>query len=69
MTKLYETDRKTQVALKPTKQFLQDMNLIMASKRMDASDVIRQSVHAQAEAIRQQLVEAWQIALDKEDQK
>lgn len=65
MKKLYETDRKSQVAIKPTKQFLQDMNLIMATMRMDASDVIRQSVHAQAEAIRREFSEAWAIALEK----
>jgi len=61
VTKLYDTDRSTQIAIKPTKQFLQDLNLIMASHHLSASEIIRGSVSAQAEAIRRDLCEAGRI--------
>ena len=65
--RLYDTGRKTPVSTRPTKQFLQDLNLLMASYRLDGADVIRQSVHAQAEAVRNQMSEAWSLALRKEN--
>jgi hypothetical protein len=52
MTRLYDTSRKTQVAVKPTVSFLQDLNLLMSAYRIDASEVIRGSVSAQAAYIR-----------------
>lgn len=61
MPRLYDTDRKTQVAVKPTVSFLQDLNLIMSAYGLDASDVIRKSVSAQAEAIRSEMREAGRI--------
>lgn len=67
--KLYDTARKTAVSVRVTRQFLQDLNLIMATRRMDASDIIRQSVHAQADAIRGELTHAWAVSLQKEEQK
>lgn len=54
MTKLYKTDRKTQVAVKPTVSFLQDLNLLMSTYGIDASEVIRGSVSAQADYVREQ---------------
>lgn len=60
MAKLYDTDRKTQVAVKPTVSFLQDLNILIAQTGLDASEIIRQSVSAQAEPIRT----AWQQGID-----
>lgn len=51
-TRLYETDRKTPVVVKPTRQFLRDLNLLMSTYRIDASEVVRESVNAQAEYVR-----------------
>lgn len=64
--KLYDTGRKTPVSTRPTKQFLQDLNLLMASYRLDGAEVVRQSVHAQAEAVRQKMSEAFSLAPQKE---
>lgn len=61
---LYNTDRKTQVALKPTVSFLQDLNVLMSATGLDASEIIRESVHRQAEAVRTR----WQARLDQEEQ-
>lgn len=55
--KLYDVKRKTSVGIRPTKQFLQDMNLLMATYRMDAAGVIRDSVNSQAELVRQRISE------------
>ena len=55
--KLYNTDRKTQVAIKPTVSFLQDLNLLMQTYGIDASEVIRGSVSAQADAVRKRIDE------------
>jgi hypothetical protein len=52
LTKLYDTSRKTQVAVKPTVSFLQDLNLLMGTYHLDASEIIRESISAQAEAVR-----------------
>lgn len=64
MAKLYDTDRKTQVAVKPTVSFLQDLNILMASTGLDASDIIRQAVHTKAEAVRT----VWQLCADRSDE-
>ncbi len=61
MTKLYDTNRKTQVAVKPTVSFLQDLNILMRAYGLDASEVIRGSVSAQADYVRTR----WQARLDK----
>ncbi len=61
MTKLYDTNRKTQVAVKPTVSFLQDLNILMSHYDIDASEVIRGSVSAQAEYVRR----AMQARLDQ----
>lgn len=61
MTKLYDTNRKTQVAVKPTVSFLQDLNILMSHYGIDASEVIRGSVSAQAEYVRR----AMQARLDR----
>ena len=50
--RLYDTNRKTQVAVKPTVSFLQDMNILMQHYGLDASEVIRGSVSAQADQVR-----------------
>ena len=50
--RLYDVNRKTQVAVKPTVSFLQDMNILMSKYGIDASEVIRGSVSAQAEVVR-----------------
>lgn len=52
MPRLYNTQRKTQVAVKPTVSFLQDLNILMSHYGIDASEVIRGSVSAQAEVVR-----------------
>lgn len=61
MTKLYDTDRKTQVAVKPTVSFLQDLNILMRAYGMDASEIIRGSVAAQAEPVRRK----WRASADR----
>lgn len=44
---------KKQVTVKVTEQFAKDLNLLFATHRMtDLSYVVRESVHAQADAIR-----------------
>lgn len=49
---------KKQVTVKVTGQFAQDLNLIMASYRMtDVSRIVRESVGAQADAIRARITE------------
>jgi hypothetical protein len=60
--KLYNPDRKTQVAVKPTVSFLQDLNLLMQAYDLDASEVIRGSVSAQADYVRSH----WQARLTKQ---
>lgn len=52
MPKLYDVNRKTQVAVKPTVSFMQDMNVLMQHYGIDASEVIRGSVSAQADYVR-----------------
>ena len=54
MAKLYDVNRKTQVAVKPTVSFLQDLNLLMQTYGIDASEVIRGAVSAQADYVRLQ---------------
>ncbi len=47
---------KKQVTVRMTEQFAKDLNLIMASYDLtDASDVVRKSVAAQADAIRERM--------------
>lgn len=67
MPKLYDTTRKTQVAVKPTVSFLQDLNLILASTGLDASEIIRQSVRAQADGLRRELSETWAVSLKRSE--
>lgn len=62
MPRLYNTQRKTQVAVKPTVSFLQDLNILMSHYGIDASEVIRGSVSAQAEVVRR----AMQARLDED---
>lgn len=62
MTKLYDPNRKTQVAVKPTVSFLQDLNILMSHWGLDASEIIRGSVSAQAEVVRR----AMQARLDQQ---
>lgn len=64
MPKLYDTNRKTQVAVKPTVSFLQDLNLLMSHWGLDASEIIRGSVSAQADAVRSK----WQARLDRQSE-
>jgi hypothetical protein len=61
MSKLYDTNRKTQVAVKPTISFLQDLNILIRAYGLDASEIIRRSVSAQAEVVRTR----WQASLDQ----
>jgi hypothetical protein len=61
VAKLYDTDRKTQVAVKPTVSFLQDLNVLMSAYGIDASEAIRGSVSAQADYVRTK----WQARLDE----
>ena len=49
---LYDVNRKTQVAVKPTVSFLQDLNLLVQTYGIDASEVIRGAVSAQADYVR-----------------
>lgn len=58
---LYDTDRKTQVAVKPTVSFLQDLNILMRAYGLDASEIIRGSVSAQADVVRTK----WQASADR----
>ena len=58
--RLYDTSRKTQVAIKPTVSFLQDLNVLMQQYGIDASEVIRGSVSAQADWVRQRWHESAQ---------
>jgi hypothetical protein len=49
---------RSSVSTRMTKQFAQDLNLVMASHRLtDVSYVIRESVAAQADAIRVRITE------------
>jgi hypothetical protein len=50
--------KKQQVTVRMTKQFAQDLNLVMASYKLDnVSFVVQQSVAAQANAIRARIAE------------
>jgi hypothetical protein len=60
VAKLYDVNRKTQVAIKPTVSFLQDLNILTSHYGIDASEVIRGSVSAQADAVRAR----WQARAD-----
>lgn len=53
--KLYDVTRKTPVQTRPTRGFLQDLNLLMATHRLSAADIIRGSVSAQADAVRERI--------------
>lgn len=50
--KLYDTDSTGRISVQRTRQFLQDLNLLMATHKLDVSTIVRESVHAQAEAVR-----------------
>lgn len=63
--RLYDTNRKTQVAIKPTVSFLQDLNVLMSHYGIDASEVIRGSVSAQADWVRQ----SWHESAQRLDRK
>jgi len=59
---------RKQVTVRMTEQFAKDLNLIMASYKLDnASYVLQQSVAAQANAIRLAMQGAMQPAIQKPD--
>ena len=55
--KLYDTTSTGRISVQRTRQFLQDLNLLMATHRLDVSTIVRESVHAQAEAVRDRIAQ------------
>lgn len=55
---LPDMKKKTQVTVRMTEEFAQDLNLVMATHKLDnVSYVVQQSVAAQADAIRARITE------------
>jgi len=55
--KLYDTGSTGRISVQRTRGFLQDLNLLMATHKLDVSSVVRGSVHAQAEAVRSRIAQ------------
>ncbi len=55
--KLYDTDSTGRISVQRTRQFLQDLNLLMATHKLDVSTIVRESVHAQAEVVRERIAQ------------
>jgi hypothetical protein len=55
--KLYDTSSTGRISVQRTAQFLKDINLLMATHKLDVSTIVRESVHAQAEAVRDRVAQ------------
>lgn len=55
--KLYDTTSTGRISVQRTQQFLQDLNLLIATHNLDVSTIVRESVHAQADAVRERIAQ------------